>query len=42
MTKKEREILKKVVGFFEYHNKNLTKEQDWQIYQLQELLKKGA
>lgn len=38
MTQKERAIIQQIVNHFDYHNKNLTKEQDWQIYRLKELL----
>ena len=39
MTKKEREIITEVVNYFDYHNKNMNKSQDWQIYRLKQLLK---
>ena len=42
MTRKERAIITQVVNYFDYHNKNMTKEQDWQIYKLKELLHKRA
>lgn len=38
MTQKERAIIQQVVNYFDYHNKNMTKEQYWQIYRLKELL----
>ncbi len=39
MTQKERATIKDIVNYFDYHNKNMTKEQDWQIYRLKLLLK---
>lgn len=39
MTQREKETIQEVVNYFDYHNKNLTKSQDWQIYKLQQLLK---
>lgn len=42
MTQKEHEIIAGVVSFFDYHNKNMTKEQDWQIYKLKQMLKQGG
>lgn len=39
MTQKEREVITEVVDYFDYHNKNMTKAQDWQIYKLKQLLK---
>lgn len=39
MTQKEREIIQSVCDYFDYHNKNLNKEQDWKIYELKQLLK---
>lgn len=38
MTQKERYIIQQIVNHFDYHNKNLTKAQDWEIYKLKELL----
>lgn len=38
MTQKERAIIQQIVNHFDYHNKNLTKAQDWQMYRLKELL----
>lgn len=38
MTQKEREYIIRIVNYFDYHNKNLTKTQDWQIYKLKELV----
>lgn len=39
MTKKEREVITEVVNYFDFHNKNMNKTQDWQIYKLKQLLK---
>jgi hypothetical protein len=39
MTRKEREVITEVVNYFDYHNKNMNKTQDWQIYKLKQLLK---
>lgn len=38
MTQKERVVIQQIVNHFDYHNKNLTKAQDWQIYRLKKLL----
>ncbi len=40
MTRKEKEIIQSICDYFDYHNKNLTKEQDFKIDELKELLKK--
>ena len=39
MTKKEREVITEVVNYFDFHNKNMNKMQDWQVYRLKQLLK---
>ena len=39
MTKKEREVITEVVNYFDFHNKNMNKTQDWQVYRLKQLLK---
>lgn len=41
MTRKEREIITKICDYFDYHNKNMNKEQDYKIYELKQLLKQG-
>ena len=38
MTKNERQVIQEVCDYFEYHNKNCTREQDYQIDRLRELL----
>lgn len=38
MTKNERQVIQEVCDYFEYHNKNTTREQDCQIDKLRELL----
>lgn len=38
MTKNERQVIQEVCDYFEYHNKNCTREQDRQIDRLRELL----
>lgn len=39
MTRKERQKIQEIVNYFDYHNKNLNKEQDWKIYELKCLLR---
>lgn len=38
MMKHERQVIQEVCDYFEYHNKNTTREQDYQIDRLRELL----
>lgn len=38
MTKNERQVIQEVCDYFEYHNKNCTLEQDFQIDRLRGLL----
>lgn len=38
MSKNERVVIQEVCDYFEYHNKNCTREQDYQIDRLRELL----
>lgn len=37
--RRERAVIEEVVNYFDYHNKNMNKSQDWQIYRLKQLLK---
>ena len=37
--RRERAVIEEVVSYFDYHNKNMNKSQDWQIYRLKQLLK---